>query len=160
VAGASTQELQAILLQLDADLRKLTETVERLARYIATQAEPDALEQDAQPGQANQAGARWTLRDHGWTLVSPEGKTLTLTTAEREFMTALLTSPDHRMARKALYARPSGMDMPLAREGHASRGLDVMVSRLRRKAQLAGMRLPLRSVRRWGYMFAAEAVAE
>src|SRR5690606_11778656 len=114
-----------------------------------------------EPAAAQAVAPRWALRDHGLTLVSPEGRSLTLTTAELQFMTSLLAAPDHRLARKALSARPMGGDGQFAPAGaHESRGLDVMVSRLRRKAQLAGMRLPLRSVRRWGYMFTADAEAE
>jgi len=152
VAGGSSPELQQILLQLDADLRKLTVTVQQLARSVAQQ-QPAAV---ADPAGEPAGAPRWVLRDHGWTLISPEGKSLTLTTAEREFMTSLLAAPDHRLARTDLYAAHTG-DERVAQE---SRGLDVMVSRLRRKAQLAGMRLPLRSVRRWGYMFTADAEAD
>lgn len=159
MAGASSHELQLILLQLDADLRKLTATVQLLANSVAPQADAGPL-----PGPelapASPRALRWVLRDHGWTLVSPDGKSLTLTTAEREFMTSLLAAPDHRMARNELHPRAQDGDGHFSHAGHESRGLDVMVSRLRRKAQLAGMRLPLRSVRRWGYMFTADADAE
>ena len=155
MAGASSHELQLILLQLDADLRKLTATVQLLAQSLAPPGEANAHAGQDPPEKA-QGEPHWALRDHGWTLVSPEGKTLTLTTAEREFMTSLLAAPGHRMARNELHPR-AHPGAEHANGGSESRGLDVMVSRLRRKAQLAGMRLPLRSVRRWGYMFTAEA---
>ena len=95
------------------------------------------------------------LRDLGWTLVAPDGRSLGLTTAEREFMTALLSAPGYRLTRQELQSRGVGQGDGGA-DGQASRGLDVMVSRLRRKALAAGISLPVRSVRRWGYMFAAE----
>ncbi|KAK98442.1 hypothetical protein L499_A2222 [Bordetella holmesii CDC-H635-BH] len=40
-----------------------------------------------------------------------------------------------------------------------SRFVDVMVSRLRRKAALQQMALPIRAVHGWGYMFAGEVDA-
>lgn len=155
-------ELQRILLDLDSDLRNLNAAVHMLAERLSADGlpsdRPPAPIRGARPEPGGQDSPRWSLRDQGWSLVSPDGKTLSLTTAEREFMTCLLSSPDHRMARSQLYAQTRAYSgNALTASGTESRGLDVMVSRLRRKAQMNGMRLPLRSVRRWGYMFTGDA---
>jgi len=158
--AAPARELQLILLQLDADVRKLSATLQALSRHLPFESEPgdtglsgvDAADDTApSPGEG-----RWALRDLGWTLVAPDGRSFGLTTAEREFMTALLSAPGYRLTRRELQSRGVG-EAENDSEAQASRGLDVMVSRLRRKALAAGISLPVRSVRRWGYMFAAEA---
>jgi hypothetical protein len=166
------RELQATLMQLEADLRRLTFTVQALAESLAqleeaaqavTPADGVAPPQpESAPALALEppAAARWRLREGGWTLVSPQGQRLALTTLERKFISALFAAPSRSLARGDLSAlAPSGGesgDHPAS----SPRGVDVMVSRLRRKAQALGMPLPLRSVRRWGYMFTEQAEAE
>jgi DNA-binding response OmpR family regulator len=162
--------LQATLLQLEADLRRLTFTVQALAESLAqfdeaAQAAMPAgalapLHMDAMPAGELSAACRWRLQEGGWTLVSPQGQRLALTTLERKFISALFAAPSRSLARGDLSAlAPSGGeggDHPAS----SPRGVDVMVSRLRRKAQAMGMPLPLRSVRRWGYMFTEQAESE
>jgi len=153
---APARELRQILLRLDGDIRRLTATLDVLLRHLAPDAAPaGAFGQGADGGEAPAGPGRWMLRDLGWTLVAPDGRSLGLTTAEREFMTALLSAPGYRLTRQELQSRGVGQSDGGA-DGQASRGLDVMVSRLRRKALAAGISLPVRSVHRWGYMFAAE----
>ena len=158
--AAPARELQLILLQLDADVRKLSSTLQTLLHHLSFEperAEAEVAEEDLpEEAAANSGAGRWALRDLGWTLVAPDGRSFGLTTAEREFMTALLSAPGYRLTRRELQNRGVGQ-ADADTETHASRGLDVMVSRLRRKALAAGISLPVRSVRRWGYMFAAEA---
>lgn len=107
----------------------------------------------------------WRLLDSGWTLASPLGKRLRLTTSERAFLSHLLAAPGQRLSRDDLIAslgkvaRPSSRsrDDPLGGVSASLRGVDVMVCRLRRKAQEQGISLPLRAVYRWGYMFVEDA---
>lgn len=86
----------------------------------------------------------WSLSDTRRVLVGPQGRTLPLTPVESEFMARLFSSPGCCLRRDE-----SG-------SGAQSRRLDVMVSRLRSKAREAGVDLPLRAVRHWGYIFLAE----
>jgi DNA-binding response OmpR family regulator len=171
VISSSPRELQLTLMQLDADLRKLTSTVHALLHCLpernlsADEPErvPDLILPVAvMPAEDPVATAQvhWRLRDEGWTLVSPQGQRLPLTTLERKFMLALFAAASRSLARAELNAlAPSTSD---GREHPTSspRGVDVMVSRLRRKAQASGMPLPLRSVRRWGYMFTEGALID
>jgi DNA-binding response OmpR family regulator len=155
-------------MQLDADLRKLTSTVHALLHCLpddgrldtaapAVSMRPAGVATFAPVGVAT---APWQLRDEGWTLMSPHGQRLELTTLERKFMLALFSSPSRSLARADLMALAPSTGEGGEQPSSSPRGVDVMVSRLRRKAQTLGMPLPLRSVRRWGYMFTESAKAE
>ncbi|MBO9332967.1 hypothetical protein A6B37_25640 [Achromobacter sp. HZ01] len=116
-----------------------------------------ALARRLPPGRAG-AGAeapgngQWELRDQGWTLASPSGTTISLSANERLVVRSLLEVAGRAVGRTELgeglqveggSARASG-----------SRSIDVIVSRLRRKAELAGVILPIRTVYGSGYLFA------
>ncbi len=181
VIPSTTRELQATLQQLDADLRQLTSTVHALLNCLpgATPEVPapesvpagvaarllhDTVDAVAaaipQPPQVEPGGDQWRLRDGGWTLVSPRGQRLVLTTLERKFMLALFGAASHSLARAELSALAPSNGESGEHPASSPRGVDVMVSRLRRKAQATGMPLPLRSVRRWGYMFTEAALVD
>lgn len=99
----------------------------------------------------------WRLANKGWTLISPVGRSLGLTTGERDFLTRLVKAPDRKVSRDAFY--PDGAedaDGVITRR----RFVDVMISRLRRKATAHHMTLPIRAVHGWGYMFAADIALE
>jgi DNA-binding response OmpR family regulator len=165
VIPSTTRELQTTLKQLDADLRKLTSTVHALLHCLPesrsapgnTVAEtvPPAVEPEPAAG-----GAQWRLRDGGWTLISPQGQRLVLTTLERKFMLSLFAAASRSLARSDLSALAPSTGDSGEHPASSPRGVDVMVSRLRRKAQAMGMPLPLRSVRRWGYMFTEGALVD
>lgn len=162
------RELQATLIQLEADLRRLTSTVQDLSACLAHVGEAEEaartmpVAQGGMPRPPTGASTTpaWRLREGGWTLLSPQGQRLGLTTLERLFMLALFNAPNHSLARSELGALGAGRGEAGDRAATSARGVDVMVSRLRRKAQALGMPLPLRSVRRWGYMFTEEAEVE
>ncbi|OZI61986.1 helix-turn-helix domain-containing protein [Bordetella genomosp. 11] len=161
------RELQATLIQLEADLRRLTATVQDLSACLTHARDPDQTPRDlpsvhngASRPVADHAAPSWRLREGGWTLLSPQGQRLGLTTLERLFMLALFNAPNHSLARNELGELAAARGEPGDRSATSPRGVDVMVSRLRRKAQAMGMPLPLRSVRRWGYMFTEEAALE
>jgi DNA-binding response OmpR family regulator len=184
VIPSTTRELQATLQQLDADLRKLTSTVHALlhclpgaplddaanAAPVVRQMPPRALPgvidavpvaPSSAPTLAVEAGSeQWRLRDGGWTLVSPRGQRLVLTTLERKFMLSLFGAASRSLARAELSALAPSTGESGEHPASSPRGVDVMVSRLRRKAQAMGMPLPLRSVRRWGYMFTEAALVD
>lgn len=111
------------------------------------QAEAEPRHAAAAPAEAN---GKWHFQDAAWTLVSPRGIRLALTQAERDFLLKLTTSPDRRMPRGDV--PPS--DPQAGRE--SLRRTDVVVSRLRRKAQETNMELPIRTVWGWGYAFTGD----
>lgn len=94
----------------------------------------------------------WSLRDQGWALVAPDGKSISLTTGERAFLSTLLSYPENSATHAALLEALNNSyanNRLLARP----RTLGVLVSRLRRKCTSQGVAVPLQSVHNWGYMF-------
>jgi two-component system OmpR family response regulator len=93
----------------------------------------------------------WRLVDCGQWLASPDGKMLALTTSERVVMARLLAQPGQPLHRDDIASQAwSGDVTDLCPQ---PRSVDVLISRLRRKAEAQGIYLPLLAVRRWGYMF-------
>ncbi|OZI29011.1 transcriptional regulator [Bordetella genomosp. 1] len=86
---------------------------------------------------------RWRLCSSSRYLFGPQGERLPLTPGEGLFIGRLLAAPNQRLPR---VGGPGG-----------SRGDDVTVARLRGKARLHGIDLPVCAVRRWGYLFIDEA---
>nr|WP_314355596.1 DNA-binding response regulator [uncultured Achromobacter sp.] len=118
-------------------------------RPMAAEAEPRFATTPAAPAAPEPPG-KWQFLDAAWTLVSPQGTRLSLTLAEREFLLRLTTSADKRLPR----GDASGSDAQAGRE--SVRRTDVVVSRLRRKAQDVNVELPIRTVWGWGYAFTGE----
>ena len=90
---------------------------------------------DAEPGDIPANGEppsdAWRLANKGWTLISPGGRTMGLTTGERDFLSRLVHAPDRKVSRDAFYADGADdADSGVTRR----RFVDVMISRLRRKA--------------------------
>ncbi len=114
----------------------------------------DGLETGADPHTAEESAQEsWRLANKGWTLISPKGRTLGLTTGERDFLSRLVNAPDRKVSRDAFLADGADeADSGITRR----RFVDVMISRLRRKAAANQMTLPIRAVHGWGYMFAAD----
>ncbi|KAG1437169.1 hypothetical protein G6F57_020362 [Rhizopus arrhizus] len=98
------------------------------------------------------ANGQWELRDQGWTLVAPSGAAISLSANERLIVRSLLEVAGRAVGRSEL-----GDELRVEGGGVRSRGsrsIDVIVSRLRRKAELAGVMLPIRTVYGSGYLFA------
>ncbi|CAB3667938.1 response regulator transcription factor [Achromobacter pestifer] len=96
--------------------------------------------------------AQWELRDQGWTLVAPSGAAISLSANERLIVRSLLEVAGRAVGRSEL-----GDELRVEGGGvrsSGSRSIDVIVSRLRRKAELAGVMLPIRTVYGSGYLFA------
>jgi DNA-binding response OmpR family regulator len=91
----------------------------------------------------------WRLSEGDWVLCDPSGRRLKLTTNERALLASLMGTGGQVVSRDDLLLGVGG-DL---READPKR-LDVIVSRLRRKARQAGMHLPLHAVRGTGYQFA------
>ena len=98
------------------------------------------------------ASGQWELRDQGWTLVAPSGTAISLSANERLIVRSLLEVAGRAVGRNEL-----GDELRVEGGGarsSGSRSIDVIVSRLRRKAELAGVMLPIRTVYGSGYLFA------
>ncbi len=125
------------------DPRELVCILLALARRLPAPADP-AEPQDAGSG-------RWELHDQGWTLAAPTGVTLSLSANERLIVRALLNVAGKAVDREAL-----GNELQVeggAARASSARSIDVIVSRLRRKAEQAGVVLPIRTVYGSGYLF-------
>lgn len=125
------------------DPRELACILLALARRLPAAADlPQAVEASA---------GQWELRDLGWTLAAPSGTTISLSANERLIVRALLDMAGKTIGRDELgdelRAEGSGV------RSSGSRSIDVIVSRLRRKAEQAGVMLPIRTVYGSGYLF-------
>lgn len=98
----------------------------------------------------------WRLTDGGCTLVSPAGERLRLTASERVLMQQLIGRAGRPLHRDDL--AEAGWPSHAGMGANKPRSVDVLISRLRRKAERQGMALPLMAVRRWGYMFLGDVV--
>ncbi|CAB3690015.1 response regulator transcription factor [Achromobacter piechaudii] len=140
--------------QHDVATAEIAAALQALVRRVpATGRRPLPLEAEPRPAVAPPAAdahGKWQFLDAAWTLVSPQGTRLALTLAEREFLLKLTTSADKRLPR----GDASGGDAQAGRE--SVRRTDVVVSRLRRKAQDMNVELPIRTVWGWGYAFTGE----
>ena len=97
-------------------------------------------------------GDVWQLRTDAWELITPDGGTMPLSAAEFVFLKGLFEAGDQPLARHQLY-RLMGVQ---ANEPGLDARIDVMVARLRRKAQRhLGSRIPVKTVSGVGHLFAA-----
>ncbi|MBO1113995.1 response regulator transcription factor [Bordetella petrii] len=157
--AASGLELAAVFQSL---LRRVAEIVpsvaaETAAPKMAAAESGTSAAEPAEPAPAAVPG--WRLASKGWTLIAPTGQELALTTAERSFLLRLVRAPDKKVSRETLIA--DGVQSGEAAEGERrGRFVDVMISRMRRKAAVNHMRLPIKAVHGWGYMFTADVAEE
>ena len=138
-------------LELGADdyLSKPCEPRELLARARAIlRRQP---EQRPRPG-GGQAGVpvgRWELRRDERRLVSPEDETVALSASEYRLLSAFLAAPRTVLSREHLMTQARGRELH-----NLDRGIDLLVSRLRRKLEDDGATSPMiRTVRGRGYVF-------
>ncbi|KGD98454.1 chemotaxis protein CheY [Achromobacter sp. RTa] len=127
------------------DPRELACILLSLARRLPSGQDDEGLVEAAANGQ-------WELRDQGWTLAAPSGTTISLSANERLIVRSLLEVAGRAVGRSEL-----GEELQVeggSARASGSRSIDVIVSRLRRKAELAGVILPIRTVYGSGYLFA------
>ncbi|MGY6269259.1 DNA-binding response regulator [Achromobacter denitrificans] len=129
---------------------EIAAALQALVRRVPAAGRRPAPEAEARPPAPAGPAAKWQFHDAAWTLVSPQGARLSLTQAEREFLLRLTTAADKRLP------RGEGSDMDSQRGRESVRRTDVVVSRLRRKAQDMDMELPIRTVWGWGYAFTGD----
>lgn len=118
---------------------------------------------------ASSAQSPWRLMSQGWVLETPDGRSVTLTSAERALIRALYEAPYQQLSHEALLRamqdalqeeRLSFHTNTAAYTRPAARRLSVLVSRLRHKFAAAGIHMPIRSVRRCGYQLSIALVEE
>ncbi len=127
--------------------------------YLPKPVHPDVLVAAVRRLATRQAGvrapavvARWSLVEDGWRLQAPDGRSIALGAAERDVLRLLVAQAPERVARERLLAVMGEADAQAG--GHR---LDMLVHRLRRKIEAAGLApLPLRVVRGFGYALVQE----
>ncbi|WP_303787238.1 response regulator transcription factor [Azovibrio restrictus] len=127
-----------LYLPKPVDGNELRAAVRALARRLQRQDAPPAPEA---------AAPAWGLSADGWTFMDGQGKPLPLTAQERTFLQYLTARLGEAVSRESI-AVALGED-PYEYDYHR---LEVLVSRLRRKALEQGVDLPLRAVRGVGYV--------
>ena len=162
-------ELSTSTVEVAALLRVLQRRgIDILASAHAASGHAQALPASAPLARLGPTGmpSLWRVANKGWTLVAPSGRALALTAGERELMQRFFASADRKIRRDPEEGQ-AGSD-PIARgvsmggESAANaaavspRVIDVMISRLRRKASKKQMGLPIRAVPGWGYVFAGD----
>lgn len=96
----------------------------------------------------------WVLDIRRWRLTTPHGEEIALSAGELSLMTLMFQAPGRTRPRDDLR---SHIGKPI--DDAEDRSVDVMISRLRRKVEDASSaRLPLRSARGEGYVFASPAL--
>jgi DNA-binding response OmpR family regulator len=133
------------------DMVELAETLKAVGRRLRAShvASLPAAAPDAAAAAAIGAPAQWSLHEGGWVLSDPQGRRMTLTATERAWLGCLIQRRGSAVSRDDLIAALGGdvFDFDQHR-------IDAIASRLRRKADRLGMRLPVHSVRGTGYVFA------
>ncbi len=97
-----------------------------------------------------------TSKSNDWRLYAPDGQWIALNPAERSLMRMLFSCARSVVTREDLLNAMTGDE-----ESAAEQRLDVLIHRLRRKAETNGLpRLPLQSVRGQGYVLMLDAEAD
>lgn len=104
---------------------------------------------------ASKRPSQWSLTDEGWLLKSPEGLQMALTTTERQFLLALCAKPEEGASHQELLCAIDSFSSTSFDVSSGPNRLGVLISRLKRKANGAGFKLPIRSIYKWGYVFSA-----
>jgi DNA-binding response OmpR family regulator len=96
-------------------------------------------------------GQPWRVLYQGWVLVTPSGKRIHLTSTERACFACLLDNPKRELSRAAMRAFMTATNL---------RSVNVAISRLRKKVQDSGDRLPLHTVHGMGYVFVGDLATQ
>lgn len=99
-------------------------------------------------------GSGWRLDAHCRVLACPRDRTLFVTAAENAFLMRISASEGQLLRRRRPASSADGAHGEPPAGELDPRSMDVLVSRLRRKARDAGIQLPLLAVRGCGYLFA------
>lgn len=91
----------------------------------------------------------WELSDEGWILACADGSRLDLRKSERTLLQSFAHRDGMEIRRSETISGGDGSSI-------TGRSIDVVISRLKRRAQQQGVKLPIRSVRGRGYVFAGK----
>lgn len=108
---------------------------------------PVAVPATARDTPFSKPGDVWRVLYQGWVLLTPDGARINLTGLERACFSCLLNSPRRELSRESLREVAAGANR---------RSINVAISRLRRKIQGTGVRLPLHTVHGTGYVFVGD----
>jgi len=151
--GAVEERIEALRQGADVymvkpvHIEELSATIRMLGSRVRAVMQPPLAARRLVAGSA--PASVWRLAEGDWVLCDPTGLRLKLTTNERALLSSLMGAGGQVLSRDDLLLGMGGNP----RDADPKR-LDVIVSRLRRKARQAGMRLPLHAVRGTGYQFA------
>ncbi|MVW73434.1 MULTISPECIES: response regulator transcription factor [unclassified Bordetella] len=137
-----------VCLMQPIDPRELVGVLMALARRLPGRAANPGVKTEASATQSHSGS--WELRDQNWTLMTPTGVAISLSANERHIVRCLLEAAGQAVPRSDLTKH---LDESATR-ANGSRSIDVIISRLRRKGELAGVNLPIRTVYGSGYLFA------
>lgn len=170
-AGQTEVRVHALLTGADACVnlplvaRELAAVILGVSRRLGTVSAAPALLAPAPPasGEAHADGSpdeltsarqrQWWLTTDDWVLVSPTGVQLDLSQGERSLLTCFAESPGAVVSRDAIARAIDGAARPVDASDSGTHRISMVVSRLRKKAARAGVRLPFRVVRGTGYEF-------
>ena len=126
-----------------------------LAAFVVAGVRRIGLDQESPTvTQETQTRHVWYLDEINRLWLGPKGEVLPLTTTELDFLRRLLSAPGWRLARTQFASTGHRAIAPEQLE--VSRRTDVLISRLRTKAEGLGIKVPLLAVRQWGYMYLDE----
>lgn len=95
--------------------------------------------------------AYWILEENENYLIAPDTQKILLTQQEKDFLGILLKQPNQVVSRLSI-----SYDLFKYHDKHYSHRVDVIVSRLRKKARVQGFNLPIKSIFGKGLVFVAE----
>ena len=94
---------------------------------------------------------QWKLERKGWTLITPRGDSIKLTSKEFEFIASLSMRSNTIVARRDILKI---LDYPSTEQ--ASHALESMIYRLRKKIEEAGCEFPVKTSHGTGYCLSAD----
>lgn len=135
-------DASVVPMEVVASLQALWRRGYAFGRVSQDRAKPDIADQLLVCDSNNK---RWELKDDGWLLLTPSGREIGLTPTERHLLQVLMANCPNPVERKDLVVK--------SRPGDIGRYVDVQISRIKQKLIATGERLPIRSLRGYGYVF-------
>jgi two-component system OmpR family response regulator len=136
-----------VYLTKPVELRELEATIHSLYRRI--QQGNDQSPSSSRPPERS----CWSFDATDWSVISPNGSRVVLTTSEYRVIQLFLSKPGVGVTREEL-----GAALGKKLNGYDDRSIDALIARLRKKIQQAsGEEIPIRTARSVGYVFAVQS---
>jgi two-component system OmpR family response regulator len=136
-----------VYLTKPVELRELEATIHSLYRRIQ---QGNNHSHDASKSATRSC---WSFDATDWSVISPNGSRVVLTTSEYRVVQLLLSKPGEGVTRDEL-----GAVLGKKLNGYEDRSIDALIARLRKKIQQAsGEEIPIRTARSVGYVFAVQS---